>query len=410
MMHCEFVDLSQLRMPTSPTVADALDSLLSTLKLDSSSLIGPAPKVDELLLLLEHQGRPTLLASLKAFGVAKLGDRQAVANALGRLLREGTLEIPEAEESALEAGQTDFGFDPYIYAETLVPPERALRGRARREMRMGQLKPHRILGTSLLPPWDPSYRRAVFAAGCFWGLEKGLWRLPGVHSTAAGYACGFTPNPTYSEVCTGLTGHTEAVLVVYDPQRLSFADLLRWFWECHDPCQGYGQGKDRGTQYRSAILTFDEECHALALASRDAYQRALATCGRYFTSRQTITVDIPHPHADGAGESGCAPFYYAEEEHMQYLARPESSPYCTAQPLLVSLPPYAAWAPAALHDAASLHAPKLPDTFWAKHAPVEHCALRRPNEPIAWPISTTSELSMEQAMELAQDVLRAGCV
>ena len=120
---------------------------------------------------------------------------------------------------------------------------------------MGQLKPHSVLGTSLLPPWPPGYKRAVFAAGCFWGLEKGLWRLPGVHSTAAGYSCGFTPNPTYSEVSTGLTGHTEAVLVVFDPARLSFADLLRWFWECHDPTQGMGQGKDRGTQYRSAILT-----------------------------------------------------------------------------------------------------------------------------------------------------------
>lgn len=275
-------------------------------------------------------------------------------------------------------------FDRDKYAHELVPPGRALKGRPRRALSMGQLKPHCVLGTSLLPPWPPGYKRAVFAAGCFWGLEKGLWRLPGVHSTAAGYSCGFTPNPTYSEVSTGLTGHTEAVLVVFDPARLSFADLLRWFWECHDPTQGMGQGKDRGTQYRSAILTYAEEHYMLVLASRDAYQAALSSSGRYFLSGRPITTEIAPPLPDTAevdtGER--ATFYYAEEEHMQYLSRPESNPYCSAQPLMISLPPFETWAPAALGEAALQHTPKLSEAFWSKHAPVEQCALRRPNVPI----------------------------
>ena len=340
--------------------------------------------IHSLLVTLEHSGRVALLKTLKASGVSSISERQTLANGLGRYLREGEeafiVESPPPASSAPSTADA-FGFDPYMYAEVLVPRERAVKGRARRPHSMGKLGAHVVLGTPLLPAWPlPStHRRAILAAGCFWGLEKGLWRLPGVISTAVGYALGHTQHPSYSEVCTGLTGHTEAVLVVYDAEAISFADLLRWFFQCHDPCQGMGQGKDRGTQYRSAIVTFDEDQLALALASREAYQRAIRSCGRSFTAQQTITVqvvpplsslaassetpragDAPPPPpaaavlvaaAAAAGGAGGAPperFYYAEEYHMQYLARPGSTPYCTAQPLMVSLPPYETWAPPAL--------------------------------------------------------------
>jgi len=324
--------------------------------------------------LLGGRGRLALLAELKNRGIAKLSERQYLANALGRALREGTFGVEVSDNTQIK-GET-WDFDPYEYAEKLVPASRALEGSPTRPVSLGVLGEHRVLGSSLLPPWPSECRRALFAAGCFWGLEKGFWRLPGVHSTAAGYACGHTAHPTYSEVCTGLTGHTEAVQVVYDPARIAFADLLRWFWEAHDPTQGMGQGADCGTQYRGAIVTFDAEQHAQATASRDAYQAALASSGRFFTSARVITVEIPPPPPQGTSIS----FYYAEELHQQYLARPDCTSYCTAQPLLISLPPFETWAPNALHS--SEHSPKLPERFGAKFAPVEHCALRTPNEPI----------------------------
>ena len=198
--------------------------------------------------VLETSGRPALLNALKTeYGVTNLGDRQRVANALGRLKREGVFEVPAASSSSNETvGAWDF--DPYVYAEVMVPPERALPGRPFRQRSMGDVGKHYVLGTPMQPPWPTTHRSIVLAAGCFWGLEKGLWRLPGMFSTAVGYCSGYTPHPTYSEVGTGLTGHTEAVLCVYDPDVLSLADILRWFWECHDPTQGMGQGADRGTQ------------------------------------------------------------------------------------------------------------------------------------------------------------------
>lgn len=333
---------------------------------------------DELCTCLQVHGRLALLANLKERGMAKLAERQRCANALGRALREHDFTLPELHQSE-PLPTSALSFDPYIYAETLVPAERAIKGRAFRPRAMGQLEKHLVLSTPLLPPWPAAYCRCVFAAGCFWGLEKGLWRLPGVHSTATGYACGHTAHPSYSEVCSGLTGHTEAVQVIYDPERIAFADLLRWYWECHDPTQGMGQGADRGTQYRSAIVSDNETQYALAQASSRAYQKALASSGRFFTSGRTITVEIlPPPLATTTSHSS---FYYAEEHHMQYLARPDSSPYCTAQPLKISLPPYESWAPDGLRESAA-QTPKLPESFWAKHAPEEHCALRRPNRPI----------------------------
>ena len=164
---------------------------------------------------------------------------------------------------------------------------------------------HAVLGRPLtaLPP---GLREAFFAMGCFWGAERAFWSLPGVYTTAVGYAGGYTPNPTYREVCSGQTGHAETVRVVYDPAALHFAALLKVFWESHDPTQGMRQGNDVGTQYRSAIYTAGDDQHAAAAASRTAYQQLL--------------------HAAGHGSIGteiapARPFYYAEDEHQQYLAK-----------------------------------------------------------------------------------------
>ncbi len=163
---------------------------------------------------------------------------------------------------------------------------------------------HAVLGTPLRPPFGEGVRTAVFGLGCFWGAEKDFWQLPGVVSTAAGYAGGFTSNPTYEEVCTGRTGHAEVVLVAFDPARISYEDLLRTFWEQHDPTQGMRQGNDLGTQYRSVILVADDSQRAVAEASRDAYQAELTKAGF-----GTITTTI-EPLGD---------FYYAEDYHQQFL-------------------------------------------------------------------------------------------
>ncbi|MBI4246714.1 MAG: peptide-methionine (S)-S-oxide reductase MsrA [Candidatus Rokubacteria bacterium] len=155
-------------------------------------------------------------------------------------------------------------------------------------------------------------QQAVFGMGCFWGAEKRFWSIPGVHSTVVGYAGGQAPNPTYKQVCTGRTGHAEVVLVVFDPQVVSYADLLRVFWESHDPTQGMRQGNDVGTQYRSAIYVHSPEQRRLAEASRDAYQRALSLAGH-----GRITTEI----------ADAGPFYPAEDYHQQYLAKNPAG-YC----------------------------------------------------------------------------------
>ncbi|MBX9401956.1 peptide-methionine (S)-S-oxide reductase MsrA [Lysobacter sp. BMK333-48F3] len=150
--------------------------------------------------------------------------------------------------------------------------------------------------------------RVQFGMGCFWGAERKFWSLPGVVATAVGYSGGYTPNPTYREVCSGQTGHAETVLVVYDPARIAFEDLLKTFWENHDPTQGMRQGNDAGTQYRSVVYCEDEAQHRAALASRDAFQTGLSAAGY-----GQITTDIPAPPAPE--------FYYAEDDHQQYLAK-----------------------------------------------------------------------------------------
>src|SRR5256714_4878809 len=158
----------------------------------------------------------------------------------------------------------------------LPTPDQALPGRSP-EMRVAPR--HAVLGTPLRGPWPAGAQIAVFGMGCFWGAEKMFWKVPGVISTSVGYAGGSTPNPTYEEVCSGYTGHTEVVQVVYDPARVAFADLLKVFWENHDPTQGMRQGNDIGTQYRSAIYTTTDEQLAEALASREAFQPVVNAAG-----------------------------------------------------------------------------------------------------------------------------------
>jgi peptide-methionine (S)-S-oxide reductase len=178
-----------------------------------------------------------------------------------------------------------------------------------REQSMEVPERHEVLGTPLKPPFPEGFQQAVFGMGCFWGEERVFWEAPGVYTTAVGYAGGFTPNPTYEEVCSGRTGHTEAVLVVFDPAATSYEQLLKLFWEGHDPTQGMRQGNDLGSQYRSAIYWQDVAQKADAETSRDAYQQVLAGAGH-----GTITTEI---------EPGAPvhPFYYAEDYHQQYLAK-----------------------------------------------------------------------------------------
>jgi peptide-methionine (S)-S-oxide reductase len=165
---------------------------------------------------------------------------------------------------------------------------------------------HFVSGHRIQPPFPAGSERALFALGCFWGAEKTFWQLPGVYSTAVGYAGGHAPNPSYQQVCSGLTGHAEAVLVVFDPTRIAYTDLLRVFWESHDPTQGMRQGNDIGTQYRSAIYTFDAEQRQSAEDSRRQYQQALSNA-----RHGAITTEIRE----------APPFYYAEDYHQQYLAK-----------------------------------------------------------------------------------------
>lgn len=210
---------------------------------------------------------------------------------------------------------------------------RALKGRSEK---MEVSPTHFVLKTPMEGPWPANMKVCVLANGCFWGSEKGFWRLPGggVHSTAVGYAAGQTANPNYEECCSGRTGATEAVQVVYDPEKISMVDLLRWFWESHDPTQGDRQGNDRGTQYRSALIYFDSEQEQLMRASKDAYEKALKAAGKGEGSG--ITTEIV---AASNFHGPLAPFYYAEDYHQQYLAKPGARPYCSAQPQQVPLPP-----------------------------------------------------------------------
>jgi peptide-methionine (S)-S-oxide reductase len=192
-----------------------------------------------------------------------------------------------------------------LFRSKSILPERdkALPGRG---TAMKVPEAHFVNGHRIVPPFPAGMREAVFGLGCFWGAERLFWKLPGVYSTAVGYAGGFTPNPNYEEVCTGQTGHTEVVRVIYDPQKADYEELLRTFWESHDPTQGMRQGNDVGTQYRSAIYAADAEQRNAAEASRRVYQSRLSAAGK-----GTITTEI----------RDAPDFYYAEEYHQQYLAK-----------------------------------------------------------------------------------------
>lgn len=192
----------------------------------------------------------------------------------------------------------------------MVTPDAALPGRTDQTMSIPDA--HFVNGHPLQGPWPEGYETAIFGLGCFWGAERKFWQAPGVYSTAVGYAGGYTANPTYEETCTGRTGHTEAVLVVYNPAEITYEQLLKVFWENHDPTQGNRQGNDIGTQYRSAIYATTDEQLAQAVASRDMYQPQL-TAARH----GTITTEID--------KSGA--FFYAEPYHQQYLAKNPNG-YC----------------------------------------------------------------------------------
>lgn len=187
---------------------------------------------------------------------------------------------------------------------TLPTADEALPGRAT-PLRVPET--HYVNGARIVPPFAEGLQLATFGLGCFWGAERKFWQLPGVHATAVGYAAGLTPNPTYEEVCSGRTGHNEVVRVVFDPAQVTYATLLKVFFESHNPTQGMQQGNDVGTQYRSGVYTHDAAQAAEALAARDAYQRALRAAG---ISAPITTEILP------AGE-----FYYAEDYHQQYLAK-----------------------------------------------------------------------------------------
>jgi len=194
--------------------------------------------------------------------------------------------------------------------DKMVAPEEALPGRDARPFRVPER--HVVLGTPLEPPFPDGMQTAVFGLGCFWGAERIFWQTPGVYTTAVGYAGGHTPNPTYEEVCSGRTGHTEAVLVVFDPEQVSYASLVKTFFEAHDPTQGMRQGNDFGTQYRSAVYYVDDEQREMAEKARDVYNDELAKSGY-----RPITTEI----------AAAGPFYYAEDYHQQYLHKVPNG-YC----------------------------------------------------------------------------------
>ena len=193
--------------------------------------------------------------------------------------------------------------------KSLLPASATLPGRAEK---IPVPEKHAVSGNRIVPPFPEGMERAVFGLGCFWGAERLFWKIPGVYSTAVGYAGGETKNPSYEEVCTGMTNHTEAVLVVFDPKKVSYETLLKVFWEGHDPTQGMRQGNDSGTQYRSAIYAYGDQQLMAALSSKGVFEKELLKSGH-----GKITTEIcPAPE-----------FYYAEDYHQQYLAKNPNG-YC----------------------------------------------------------------------------------
>ena len=193
-----------------------------------------------------------------------------------------------------------FGFDKKI---TMPTQAEALKGRS---TTMHVSATHYVNGNAIKPPFPAQVQQAMFGLGCFWGAERIFWQTEGVYSTAVGYAAGFTPNPTYEEVCTGKTGHNEIVLVMFEPAAITYQKLLEIFWQSHNPTQGMRQGNDRGTQYRSGIYTYDQQQHDLAIQSRERYGVTLQNAGYEAITTEIVTAPK---------------FYYAEDYHQQYLAK-----------------------------------------------------------------------------------------
>jgi len=215
---------------------------------------------------------------------------------------------------------------------------------------------HTILKSDIKAPLNENEEEILFGCGCFWGAEKGFWRLPGVISTAVGYAGGTTENPSYREVCSGTSGHTEVVRVVWNKDKIDLSDLLKLFWECHDPTQGNRQGNDSGTQYRSAIYTTKESQYIKAESSKISYQQELLKNGF-----RNITTEIKDK----------VKFFYGEEYHQQYLAKPGSRPYCSAMPTKVKLTNFVG------------SNFKLDQEIWKNYNwDINHCILRGENTPI----------------------------
>ncbi|ALR13773.1 peptide methionine sulfoxide reductase [Mycobacteroides saopaulense] len=222
-------------------------------------------------------------------------------------------------------GRLEDGFTPGKSA--IVDEGAALPGRATPIRISGT---HFVNGHTIVPPFPEGLEVAVFGEGCFWGAERGFWKLPGVYSTAVGYAGGYTPNPTYEEVCSGRTGHAEVVLVAFDPRDVTYEQLLVQFWESHDPTQGMRQGNDRGTQYRSAIYTTGKGQAAQAADSAARYASALADAGYGAVTTEIAPLDGPLGH-------GSRRFFYAEDYHQQYLAKNPNG-YCGLGGTSVSCP------------------------------------------------------------------------
>ncbi len=216
---------------------------------------------------------------------------------------------------------------------------------------------HKILKTALSGPYPTGLERVVFGTGCFWGSEKAFWKMPGVYTTAVGYAGGHTVDPTYEQTCSGSTGHTECVQVVYDPKRIAFADLVSMFLQCHDPTQVNGQGHDHGTQYRGAFYYTTPTQKQVGVAAIKKYEAQLG--------RKIATEVKPLDK-----------FYFAEGYHQQHLVGGRQ--YCSAQPQGVILADAKEWMPAELLPG---EAPKLSQKFWQKYAPSPHCVLRDPHTP-----------------------------
>ena len=291
--------------------------------------------------------------------VRRVANRQSSSSRTSRICRttrRGQSTVPSASDNEImEQLMAMLGGGP---KSQMVDEASALPGR-QQEMRVENK--HYVLGNPIKEPFPDNLESCVFATGCFWGTEKMFWRVPGVYSTSVGYVGGYTQNPTYEEVCSGRTGHTEAVQVAWDPKVISFADLLAMHWTCHDPTQGMRQGNDSGTQYRSGIYCATAKQLEVAKASAETYSKELEAAGK----PSEITTEMRGP-----GEN-CA-YYFAEDYHQQYLAKPGARPYCSAQPTGVPVP----------EEFLKANDAKLSPAYWKKYGPRPGCTIQVSNDPV----------------------------